>query len=131
MNTDPIADMLTQIRNALAVKKPEVVLPYSRLKHDLAELLQKQGWLTNAEMQETQNRKFLHLSLKYHPNGHAAIGGLRRVSKPGQRIYAKFSEIPKLHMGIGATIISTSKGLMTDQEARREKVGGEVICQIW
>lgn len=130
--TDPIADMLTQIRNAVAVKKPELKLPHSKLKHSLANLLESEGWLSKVEVTETANKKrFLNLTLKYHPSGEAVISGLRRISRPGQRIYAKSSEIPKLLLGMGATIISTSKGLMTHKEASRERVGGEILCQIW
>lgn len=131
MITDPISDMLTQIRNALAVKKPEVILPYSQLKSNLADLLMRQGWIAKVEVTEEGKKKSLKLALKYLPEGRAAITGLKRVSKPGQRIYAKFPDISRFTLGVGATIISTSKGLMTDREARREKVGGEVLCQIW
>ncbi len=127
----PIADMLTRIRNALVMKKTEVVLPYSKLKHNFANLLLRQGWIEKVEVFEQKNHKFLNVGLKYSPEGRAAISGLKRISKPGQRIYARAAEIPRFGIGIGATIISTSKGLMTHQEARKEKVGGEVICQIW
>lgn len=126
--TDPIADMLTRIRNALAVKRPEVVLPYSKLKGRLADLLAKQGWLAGVEVLG-EEKKLLKLTLKYDERGHAAISGISRVSKPGQRIYSKASEIER--QGVGAVIISTSKGLMTDGEARRQRVGGEVICKVW
>lgn len=125
--TDPIADMLTRIRNALAVKKTEVILPYSRLKQNLASVLLKHGWLSGVEAAD----KFLKLTLKYDEAGLAAISGLSRVSRPGQRIYAKAAEIGKLRSGIGAMVISTSKGLMTDTEARQQKVGGEVVCKVW
>ncbi|MBI4050421.1 MAG: 30S ribosomal protein S8 [Candidatus Doudnabacteria bacterium] len=128
---DPIADMLTRIRNALAVKKPEVVLPYSKLKYNLARLLESQGWVEKTENLQEGAKKMLKLILKYDNAGLPAIAGMKRVSKAGQRIYAKASEISKYRLGLGATIISTSKGLMTDREARKEKVGGEVICQIW
>lgn len=131
MITDPISDMLTQIRNALAIQKPEVILPYSRLKESLAKLLEIQGWLLSATAEEEDRSKVLRLKLRYHPTGTPAITGLKRVSKPGQRIYAKFSEIPRLRLGVGATILSTSRGLMTDKQARQAKLGGEVICQIW
>lgn len=131
---DPIADMLTRIRNALAVKKAEVVLPYSKLKYNLAVLLHSQGWIDQAEVnegKEDKSPKTLQLKLKYDESGSPIISGLTRVSKPGLRIYARSSEIPRAKSGFGATIISTSKGLMTDRQARKEKVGGEVICQIW
>lgn len=142
MITDPIADMLTQIRNALAVNKQEVVLSYSGLKEQLANLLKSNGWLESVEVLNPEvtslssgekiTKKFLKLVLQYHPSGRATILGLKRVSKPGQRIYVKVSDIPRFHLGTaGITIISTSRGLMTDREARQAKVGGEVICQIW
>ncbi len=131
MTHDPIANMLTQIRNALAVKKQEVILPYSKLKHNLAKLLETQGWVEKVEEAGMEPKKSLKLMLKYYGDGLSAIAGVKRVSKPGQRIYAKAQDIPKYRLGIGATIISTSKGLMTDQEARKEKMGGEIICQIW
>ncbi|MDP3993746.1 MAG: 30S ribosomal protein S8 [Candidatus Doudnabacteria bacterium] len=132
--TDPISDMLTRIRNALAVKKAEVVLPYSKLKQNLAELLHNQGWIDQVEIDggtEEKSLKHLKLKLKYDEAGSPIISGLNRISKPGQRIYARSQEIPKVKSGFGATIVSTSKGLMTDRQARKEKVGGEVICQIW
>ena len=132
--TDPISDMLTRIRNGLAVKKAEVVLPYSKLKHNLAELLHNQGWIDQVEIDggmEEKSLKQLKLKLKYDAAGSPIISGLNRVSKPGQRIYARSQEIPKVKSGFGATIVSTPKGLMTDRQARKERVGGEVICQIW
>lgn len=131
MTQDPISDMLTQIRNALAVKKPEVVLPYSKFKHSLSNLLAQNGWLEKAEVLEEEGVKTLKLHLKYDETGMPVISCLVRMSKPGQRIYAKNAKIPKVRMGHGLTIVSTSKGLMTDREAQAEKVGGEVICQIW
>ncbi len=123
--------MLTQIRNALAVKKQEVVVRHSALKKSLADLLLAQGWLSKAEIVEEESKaKFLKLTLQY-AGDEPAISGLKRVSKPGQRIYAKVADIPRMSSGLGAIIISTSKGLMTDKQARKEKMGGEVICQIW
>lgn len=129
---DPIADMLTQIRNALAVRKTEVWLPHSNFKEHLAVIMQKQGWLERLEVIENQKRaKQLKLQLKYDVAGSPVISGLKAVSKSGQRIYAKVSEISGLKVGQGATIVSTSKGLMTDRQAKQEKLGGEIICQIW
>lgn len=130
--TDPIADMLTRIRNALAVHKTEVMVSHSKFKENLARLMQKQGYLESIETVETeQGLKSLKLILKYTPSGEPMITGLKTVSKPGQRIYAKVSDIPRLKVGMGATIVSTSRGLMTDKQAKSEKLGGEVICQIW
>ena len=120
MTTDPIADMLTQIRNAIAVKKSEISLRHSMLKENLANVFEHEGWIKKVEATGDGTQKMLRLELRYSPNGSPSITGIKRVS-----------EIPKLRVGIGATIISTSRGLMTDKQARQAKVGGEVICQIW
>lgn len=129
--TDPISDMLTRIRNALMVKKPDVSLPYSKFKHALAKLMVAEGLLANVDVKEDAGLKRLVLVLKYGPQGEPVITDLKRVSKPGQRIYTGNDAIPRALGGAGVTIVSTSKGLMTDKGARRQKVGGEVICQIW
>lgn len=132
MMTDTISDMLTRIRNALMAKKSEVVLPYSNFKNSLAKVLQAEGWIVKAEVkEETGEFKSLVLHLKYDPTGQPVISGIKRVSKPGQRIYSSTVSIPKVLGGMGTTIVSTSKGLMTDKEARKNKVGGEIVCQIW
>jgi small subunit ribosomal protein S8 len=128
---DTISDMLTRIRNAHAVKKTEVVLPYSKFKFNLAKVLASEGWIRSVNTKEDSKFKQLVLELKYTGNGLPVISGITRVSKPGQRIYSKTSEIPRSLGGVGTTIVSTSKGLMTDKNARQNKVGGEVICQIW
>ncbi len=129
--TDTISDMLTRIRNALMVQKSEVVLPYSNFKHNLAKVLQAEGWISKVETKDDDGMKNLVLSLKYDTKGQPMISGIKRVSKPGQRIYSGRTEIPKVLGGMGTTIISTSKGLMTDKEARKQKVGGEIVCQVW
>jgi small subunit ribosomal protein S8 len=131
MMTDTISDMLTRIRNGLMAKKPEVVLPYSNFKHSLAKVLQKEGWIASTETTEVDGMKSLALKLKYDQTGEPIISGIVRVSKPGQRIYSNRAAIPSVLGGMGTTIISTSKGLMTDREARKNKVGGEIVCQIW
>ena len=131
MMTDTISDMLTRIRNALMARKSEVVLPYSNFKQSLAKVLIQEGWLKDSEVREEEGMKNLVLNLKYGADGQPVISGLKRVSKPGQRIYASRLKVPKVMGGIGTTIVSTSKGLMTDKDARSQKVGGEVICQIW
>jgi len=128
---DTISDMLTRIRNATMVKKTEVILPYSKFKHNLAKLLASEGWIRSVNIKEDGKFKNLSLELKYTGNGMPVISGITRVSKPGQRIYSRTSEIPRSLGGLGTTIVSTSKGLMTDKLARQNKVGGEVICQIW
>ena len=129
--TDPISDMLTQIRNSLAVRKPEVVLSFSKLKFNLAGILEKTGWVGEVTTDGEGTVKKLRLKLKYDDRGLPMISGLLRVSKPGQRIYSKSKAIPRTPLGSGIGIISTSQGLMTSDEARRAKLGGELICQIW
>ncbi len=130
MFTDPISDMLTRIRNGAAAKKAEVLLPYSRVKHNLADILQREGYLSAVSVQEGALKQ-LALKLKYDAAGSAAISSLKRISKPGQRIYVPMDKIPRSNGGLGITILSTSRGLMTDKDARKQKYGGEVICQIW
>jgi len=139
--TDTISDMLTRIRNGLLARKAEVVLPYSNFKHSLAKVLLAEGYIKKVEMsaeggsafggKDSSAFKTLKLELKYDQAGMPVISGIKRVSKPGQRIYSTRTEIPKVMGGIGTTIVSTSKGLMTDKEARQAKVGGEIVCQIW
>ncbi len=128
--TDPITDALNQIRNAQAVKKTEVLIPFSKLKYEIVTILSKEGFLGDIKKAVKDKAKAIKITLKYD-NGDSVISGVRRVSKPGQRIYAKVSEIKRVHGGYGISIISTSKGLMTNKEARRLKLGGEVICEIW
>lgn len=132
MYTDPIADMLTRIRNASAAQKAELVLPYSKFKANLAQLLAKEGFTGGvSELVSSDKHKVLQINLKYSPSGEPVIGGINRVSKPGQRIYLSADKLPRTNSGYGVTIVSTSKGLMTDKEARKAKVGGEVVCQVW
>lgn len=131
MNTDPISDMLTRIRNAAAVKKIEVSLPYSKLKFNLANLLQQNGWIETVSATNEGKMKILQLGLRYDNEGMSVISGINRLSKPGQRIYSKVTKIPRVALGNGVTIVSTSKGLMTSDRARKEKLGGELMCQIW
>ena len=128
--TDPITDMLNQIRNALAVGKTEVFVPLSKLKNEVALILHREGFLGEVKNSSKGKAKILKISLKYD-NGVPAISGIKRVSKPGQKIYESAHKIKKIHGGYGASIISTSKGLMTDKEARKQKIGGEILLQIW
>ena len=130
MFTDPIADMLTRIRNASQAKKAELVLPYSKFKHHLAELLSKEGFVGSIS-ELTATHKMLQINLKYTTDGQAVIAGIQRVSKPGQRIYLPVEKLPRTNSGYGVTVVSTSKGLMSDKEARKAKMGGEVVCQVW
>lgn len=130
--TDPISDMLTQIRNGYLVKKPEVVLPYSKFKHSLAIVLQNQGWIqAAAATSDEDQKKRLRLTLKYDESGQPAVSGVARLSKPGQRIYMQRHQLSRMGSRLGTAIVSTSRGLMTDRQARAEKIGGEMICQIW
>ena len=128
--TDPITDLLNQIRNAQAVGKTEILVPLSKIKNEIAAILFKEGFIGEAKKTTKGKLKMLKISLKYE-NEVPAIEGFKRVSKPGQRIYEGFSDIRKVHGGYGISIISTSKGLMTNKEARKQKLGGEVICQVW
>ena len=127
---DPIADMLTKIRNALLVKKEKVLVPFSKLKFQIAKILQEKGFVENVERKRRKAKKVIEITLKYS-NGESAISGLKRISKPGQRIYLPAKKIKRVKGGFGIAIISTSRGLMTDEEARKRRLGGEVICEIW
>lgn len=126
---DTIADLLNQIRNAQAVGKERVILPFSKLKYEIAELLGRKGFIEKAE-KKGRPKRLIELTLKYTDKV-PAISGLKRISKPGQRIYLPYKKIKRVKDGYGMAVISTSKGLITDKEARRQKIGGEVICEIW
>ncbi len=130
--TDPIADMLTRIRNALVTKTREVVIPASAMKRAIAQILLDEGYISNVKFEETENNQGkITLTLKYGPGGQKVILGLKRISKPGLRVYANKDNIPKVLGGLGIVIISTSKGIMTDREARKQSVGGEVLAYVW
>ena len=128
--TDPITDMLNQIRNAQAVEKTEVLIPLSKIKYEIARILSESGFVGEIKKSAKQNNKIIKIVLKYD-NGEPAISGLKRISKPGQRIYEKVSEIKKVHGGYGISIVSTSKGLMTSKDARKQKLGGELLLEVW
>lgn len=130
VTTDPIADMLTRIRNANQQKHETVSIPYSNLKNDLANILKNEGFVTDFVVNEEGNHKNIVITLKYKDN-ERVITGLKRVSKPGLRQYAKVNEIPKVLNGLGIVVLSTSQGLMTDKEARAKNIGGEVLAYIW
>ena len=131
MSFDQIADMLTRIRNAQLAKKMDTVMPLSKFKLAIAQVLYKQGRISKVSIFSDGNKNFLRLKLKYNENGTPMIKEIKRVSKQGCRIYKGKSEIRNVKDGYGFSIISTSKGLLTDDEARKEKIGGEVICEIW
>ncbi len=127
---DPISDMLTSIRNALAVKRISVDIPFSNLKYRIAQVLEKEGFVKRVEKRDKGTRKHIEITLKYGEDG-PAISGLKRVSKQGQRIYLSYQNISMVKGGRGISIISTSQGLMTGREARKKKIGGEIICEVW
>lgn len=129
--TDPIADMLTRIRNANMAKHSSVVIPFSKIKESIANILKNEGYITDFEIKEEENnKKNILVSLKYF-EGDAVIKGLRRISKPGRRVYSSLENLPKVLGGLGIAIVSTPKGVLTDKECRKHSVGGEVICYIW
>lgn len=130
--TDPIADMLTRIRNANIVYHDKVDVPASKLKQEVARILQEEGFIKNVEYGKNDaGRPILRLSLKYGANKERVISGLKRISRPGLKVYAGRDEVPRVLGGMGIAIISTSKGMMTDKKARQEGVGGEVLCYVW
>ena len=131
--TDPIADMLTRLRNANQAYHDEVSMPFSKLKAGVAEILKQEGYITSFDVADNENGvgKTLTITLKYGRNRERSIAGVRRVSKPGLRVYAKHTGLPKVLGGLGVAIISTSQGLLTDREARKRRVGGEVLCFVW
>jgi len=128
--TDPVADMLTRIRNANQMKHETVDMPASKLKKEFLEVLKKEGYVTDLAVVKGDVQDTLRVTLKYLQTDRV-IKGLKRISKPGLRVYAKSSEIPKVLNGLGIAVISTSKGLLTDREARKQKVGGEILAYVW
>jgi small subunit ribosomal protein S8 len=131
--TDPIADMLTRIRNANIAMHDEVRMPSSKLKESLAQILQKEGYIDGYDVADATDRpgRVLTVQMKYSPDRARVISGLRRVSKPGLRVYSQASKVPRVLGGLGVAVLSTSHGLMTDREARKRNVGGEVLCYVW
>jgi small subunit ribosomal protein S8 len=130
--TDPIADMLTRLRNANSAYHDQVTMPHSKLKTHVAEILQQEGYISGWHVEDSEGPgKTLHLELKYGPNRERSIAGIRRVSKPGLRVYAKATSVPRVLGGLGVAIISTSNGLLTDRQAVKRGVGGEVLAFVW
>ena len=129
--TDPIADMLTRIRNANQMRYKEVEVPASKIKISIAEILKNEGYIADYKIKKNNVQDIIVLNLKYGQNKERVITGLKRISKPGLRVYAKAEELPRVLNGLGIAIISTSKGLMVDREARKESLGGEVLAYIW
>lgn len=130
MLTDPIADMLTRIRNAVRIKADKVDMPASKMKLEIAKILKEEGYIKAYKILKFKKQGMLRLNLKYVDND-SVIADLQRVSKPGRRVYMGCDEIPKVLGGIGISIVTTSRGIMSDAEARKQKVGGEVLCNVW
>jgi small subunit ribosomal protein S8 len=129
--TDPIADMLTRIRNANSAYHDSVSMPYSKLKAHIAEILQQEGYIASWNVGDAEVGKTLTVNLKYGPNRERSIAGIRRISKPGLRVYAKSTNLPRVLGGLGVAILSTSSGLLTDRQANKKGVGGEVLAYVW
>jgi len=133
MMTDPIADMLTRIRNAVSVERPNVEMPISKVKRGVAEVLKREGYIWDWTEVNEEVDKFpkLRIELKYGPSGEKVIQRIKRVSKPGCRVYSRSRDLRPILNGLGISILSTSSGFMSDREARQQKVGGEVLCEVW
>jgi len=129
--TDPIADMLTRIRNGNSVKHESVDVPASNMKKEIAQILLDEGFIKGYDVIEDGKQGIIRIELKYGNHGEKVIGGIKRISKPGLRVYVKSDEIPRVLGGLGIAILSTSKGIMTDKKARKEGIGGEVLCYVW
>lgn len=128
--TDPIADMLTRIRNANAAKHATVAIPFSRIKESIANILKNEGYIVDYEIKEEGTKKDIVVTLKF-VDGEEVVKGLRRISKPGRRVYSSVDNLPKVLGGLGIAIVSTPKGVLTDKECRKHSVGGEVLCYVW
>ena len=128
---DPIANMLTSIRNASAVKHKSLLVPYSRINFGILQIMKNEKWIEDLELKKRGERQWIAVSLRYNPDGSQVINAIHRVSKPGKRIYAKWKEILPVRQGYGVAVLSTPSGIVTGKEARAKKVGGEILCQIW
>jgi small subunit ribosomal protein S8 len=131
MMTDPIADMLTRIRNAIQIERPFVDIPTSRVKVAIAQALQREGYIWDFEQIEQSPCNILRINLKYGPNGERVVQMIERTSKPGRRVYVGVDEIPNVLQGLGTCIVSTSQGVMSSREAKKAGVGGEILCTVW
>lgn len=131
MNTDPIADLLTRIRNAQKAGHSSLSLPSSRIKHRIAELMKDEGYLADVAVEKKNNRNTLNITLKYDAKRQGVIDGVERVSSPGLRVYRGSEDLEAVRGGLGMSILSTSRGLMTDRQAKASNVGGEVLCRVW
>jgi len=131
MMTDPIADMLTRIRNAIGIERPFVDMPASKIKIGIAHALQREGFIWDCEILEQQPQNVLRVNLKYGPNGELIIQRIERTSKPGRRVYVDVGSMPEVLQGLGISVLSTNKGVLSNREAKKEGVGGEVLCTVW
>lgn len=131
MMTDPIADMLTRIRNAALARHDRTEMPYSALKQHIATVLKGEGYVDDVRVSEGEGPKLLTVILRYGRDRQSAIDGISRVSAPGRRVYVRHDRIPRVRSGMGISILSTSRGVMTDKEARKQRVGGELLCEVW
>jgi small subunit ribosomal protein S8 len=131
MMTDPIADMLTRIRNAGMAQHVETSCPWSKMKLAIANVLKETGFLGDVRVEAREGHAALVMGIRYHSSGKALIGGIRRVSRPGRRVYVSSDEVPKVRNGLGLALLSTSKGILSDQAAREASVGGELVCEVW
>jgi small subunit ribosomal protein S8 len=129
--TDPIADMLTRIRNAIIARKAKVVIPSSNLKRELARVLEEEGFIASTRYEADDKQGLLTVELRYDQDNRNAIQGIRRVSRPGQRAYVRHATLPKVRSGLGVAILTTSKGVMTERSARKQNLGGELLCEVW
>ncbi len=129
--TDPIADMLTRVRNATQARHTNVDVPFSKVKLAITKIMEQEGYIAGFDVHEQEARKLLRLQLKYDPQRRPVVNGLRRVSRPGLRVYAGMDDIPRILGGIGTVVVSTNRGIMTGREARRRHLGGELIAEIW
>ena len=131
MKTDPIADMLTRIRNANQVKQPETVMPSSKLKEEIARILSEEGYLDGYKVEDAAVGKALTIRLRYGPDRVPVVQSINRVSKPGRRVYAGAADMARVRGGVGVAVVSTSEGLMSDRDARSRNIGGEILCEVW
>lgn len=131
MMTDPVADMLTRVRNALLIERPFVDIPLSHLKKGIADALQREGYIWDYEVIEQAPQSVLRINLKYGPNGERVIQSLKRISSPGRRVFTRIKDSTDVRQGLGVTILSTSRGIMSNREARTQHIGGEVLCEVW
>ena len=131
MMTDPIADMLTRIRNASLARHDRVEMPHSLLKERIASVMKAEGYVDDIRVSEGEGQRTLTVVLRYGRDRHSVIDGVRRVSTPGRRVYVPHDRIPRVRSGMGVSILSTSRGVMTDKEARKQRIGGELLCEVW